>query len=59
MLSLHLQSRALRQDDIERLRRMWDEGKASGAARAVDFRNARREIARRLAKARKPSRIAD
>jgi antitoxin ParD1/3/4 len=29
--------RALRQEDLNRLRQMWDEGKASGAARPVDF----------------------
>jgi antitoxin ParD1/3/4 len=29
--------RELRQDDIKRLRRLWDEGKASGKAKAFDI----------------------
>jgi antitoxin ParD1/3/4 len=41
--------RALRQEDLRRLRELWDEGKASGAAIPVDFENARREARQRLA----------
>ena len=41
--------RALRQEDLKRLRQLWDEGKASGAAAPVDFENARREARQRLA----------
>jgi len=41
--------RELRQEDLRRLRQMWDEGKASGAASPVDFDNARREARQRLA----------
>ena len=33
--------RALRQEDLSRLRQMWDEGKASGPAAPVDFDEAR------------------
>lgn len=43
--------RALRQEDLRRLRQLWDEGKASGAATPVDFENARREARQRLAQA--------
>jgi antitoxin ParD1/3/4 len=35
--------RELRQEDIARLRRSWDEGKASGPARRVDFGKVKRE----------------
>jgi antitoxin ParD1/3/4 len=35
--------RELRQEDLKRLRQMWDQGKASGAAAPVDFDCARRE----------------
>ena len=41
--------RAMRQEDLRRLRQLWDEGKASGAATPVDFENARREARQRLA----------
>jgi antitoxin ParD1/3/4 len=43
--------RALRQEDLRRLRQLWDEGKASGAAAPVDFDDARREAQQRLARA--------
>jgi len=42
--------RELRQEDLNRLRRMWDEGKASGTPSPVDFDNARQEARQRLAK---------
>ena len=42
--------RELRQDDLRRLRQLWDEGKASGAAMPADFESARREARKRLAK---------
>jgi antitoxin ParD1/3/4 len=35
--------RNLREEDILRLRTLWDQGKASGAPVAVDFESARRE----------------
>jgi antitoxin ParD1/3/4 len=41
--------RALRQEDLMRLRQMWDQGKASGVAAPVDFEGARREARQRLA----------
>ncbi len=44
--------RQLRQEDIERLRRLWDEGKASGDAGPVDFDRLRREARGRLEAAR-------
>ncbi|MGA3264035.1 MAG: type II toxin-antitoxin system ParD family antitoxin [Terracidiphilus sp.] len=40
--------RELRQEDLNRLRQMWDQGKASGAATPVDFDYARREARQRL-----------
>jgi len=45
--------RELRQEEIKRLRQLWDEGIASGPATAVDFDAVRREGRRRLAVARK------
>jgi antitoxin ParD1/3/4 len=41
--------RELRQEDLKRLRQLWDEGKASGVATQVDFELARREARQRLA----------
>lgn len=40
--------RELRREDLERLRRLWDEGKASGPAERLDFDVVRREARRRL-----------
>ena len=40
--------RELRQKEIDRLRRLWDEGKASGAPTPVDFDELRGEARRRL-----------
>ena len=34
--------RQLRQEEIDRLRRLWDEGKASGPARSVDSASIKR-----------------
>jgi len=45
--------RQLREDDIKRLRQMWDQGKASGPATQLDFAKVRRDARRRLAKALK------
>lgn len=39
----------LRQQDLKRLRELWDQGKASGAAMPVDFEAARSEARLRLA----------
>jgi antitoxin ParD1/3/4 len=41
--------RELRQEDLRRLRQLWDQGKASGATAPVDFDSARREAQQRLA----------
>ncbi len=41
--------RALRQEDLNRLRQMWDQGKVSGAATPAGFDTARHEARRRLA----------
>ncbi len=41
--------RELRRDEVERLRRLWDEGKASGPAQPLDFEELRREARQRLA----------
>ena len=40
--------RELRQEDVKRLRRMWDEGKASGPAKRLDFTRLRQEARQRL-----------
>jgi antitoxin ParD1/3/4 len=45
--------RELRQEDIKRLQQLWDEGKASGRARPLDFGELRREAQKRLAEIRK------
>jgi antitoxin ParD1/3/4 len=45
--------RELRQEDIKRLRHLWDEGKASGPAEPLDFEELRREARKRLADAKK------
>ena len=41
--------RELRQEDIRRLRQLWDEGKASGPGKPLDWRELRREAQQRLA----------
>jgi len=41
--------RELRQDDLRRLRQLWDQGKASGNATPADFDEARRVARQRLA----------
>ena len=41
--------RALRQEDLNRLRQMWDQDKASGPASSVNFDSARSEARQRLA----------
>jgi antitoxin ParD1/3/4 len=41
--------RELRQEDLKRLRQLWDQGKASGTATPVDFDAARRMARQRLA----------
>src|SRR5271156_2343329 len=43
----------LRRKDVERLRRLWDEGKASGPAEPLDFGELRKEARRRLAEIQK------
>jgi len=43
--------RELRQEDLRRLRLLWDQGKASGPAAPVDFDRARHEARLRLATA--------
>lgn len=40
--------RELRQDDIKRLRQLWDEGIASGSAGELDMKKLRREARARL-----------
>jgi antitoxin ParD1/3/4 len=40
--------RELRQEDIKRLRQMWDAGIASGSAGEVDMKELRREARERL-----------
>lgn len=45
-----------RKGDIDRLRQLWDEGKASGAAVAVDFDTLRQEARQQLTAARKNDR---
>ena len=45
--------RNLRQDDIERIRALWDAGIASGSAGAVDFDELRHEAKNRLSAMKK------
>jgi antitoxin ParD1/3/4 len=45
--------RELRQEDIERLRELWNEGKASGPARPLDFAKLRREARSKLEQSKK------
>ena len=45
--------RDLRQEEIKRLRQLWDEGKASGDAGPVDFAGLRKEARKRLEAAKK------
>ena len=40
--------RELRQEDVRRLRELWDEGKAGGPAEPLDFDELRREARSRL-----------
>jgi antitoxin ParD1/3/4 len=42
------QTLKLSQEDIRRLRQMWDAGIASGSAGAMDMKNLRREARERL-----------
>jgi antitoxin ParD1/3/4 len=44
--------RELRQEDVNRLRQLWDEGKASGPSAPLDFGELRREARQRLARPR-------
>jgi antitoxin ParD1/3/4 len=46
------EKRALRLADADRLRTLWDEGKASGAARKLDFQDLRREARAQLVEAK-------
>jgi antitoxin ParD1/3/4 len=48
--------RELRQEDIKRLRQLWDEGKASGPAQPLDWGELRREARQRLAQTKKAQR---
>ena len=41
--------RDLRQEEVKRLRKLWDEGKASGPPEPLDFDELRREARRRMA----------
>lgn len=45
--------RELRQEELHHLRKLWDEGRASGDAGPVDFDGLRREARARLMEARK------
>lgn len=48
--------RELRQEDIDRLRRLWDDGLASGPAGAQDMQALRRDARARLTGAKKNAR---
>jgi antitoxin ParD1/3/4 len=48
--------RELQRADVKRLRRSWDEGKASGAARPLDLPALKRQARSQLAKAKKAGR---
>ncbi len=45
--------REMRQEEIRRLRQLWDDGVASGSAGPVDMESLRREARQRLEAARK------
>jgi antitoxin ParD1/3/4 len=45
--------RKLQHEEVRRLRRLWDEGKASGEATPLDFDDLRRDARRRVSKTRK------
>jgi antitoxin ParD1/3/4 len=47
--------REMRREDLNRLRQLWDQGKASGAPLPVDFAGARRQGRARLAKSKAAS----
>ncbi|WP_295849644.1 type II toxin-antitoxin system ParD family antitoxin [Tardiphaga sp.] len=51
--------RELRQEDIQRLRQMWDDGIASGPAGAQDMKKLRQEARARLEGAKKVAGNAD
>ncbi len=48
--------RELRQEDLKRLRQMWNEGVASGPAKPLDFSELRREARQRVTASRKSAR---
>ncbi len=50
--------RALRQEDVRRLRKLWDEGKASGPAEPLDWEELRREARERLRQTGKAQGVA-
>ena len=51
--------RELRQEDIRRLRQMWDDGIASGSAGKLDMKKLRKEARERLEGTKKASGNAD
>ena len=51
--------RELRQEDIKRLRQLWDAGLASGSAGELDMQELRREARARLEGAKKAASNAD
>lgn len=50
--------RSMRAEDIHRLRRLWDEGKASGKPRPANFAKLRVEARKRLSKSVKERAVA-
>lgn len=50
--------RELRDEDLRRLRQLWDQGKASGAATPADFGAARKDAQKRLASASEDQALA-
>ncbi|MGD0735817.1 MAG: type II toxin-antitoxin system ParD family antitoxin [Terracidiphilus sp.] len=50
--------RELRQEDVRRLRQLWDQGKSSGTATPVDLNQARREARQRLEAAEEDQTLA-
>ena len=56
---VHEEMRKLHQQNIKRLRRMWDAGIASGSAGALDMKKLRREARKRLKDATKAAGNAD
>lgn len=55
-MRLWQERRLAKQTDVEKLREMWDAGKASGAPQPIDFQELQTEARRKLAEVRRNAR---